>query len=239
METQTERGDRPRENWADESFVAYWLERESTRSPDRMHQFAVVRSLVPRGPDEAFRYVDVAGGDGSLDEVLLAHFTRAHLTLVDGSDTMVDRARERLEPFGERATVVRADLAGPDWRSAVQGPFDLAVSTIAIHNLRAAGRVRALYAEVFSLLEEGGFFVNFDYVRAASPDLRPFPSWATRDPDALYITHSTGSTSPGTLIEQFVWLHEAGFIGVDCFWKQFAAAAFGGFKGIVRIPAAE
>lgn len=239
METQAERGDRPRENWADESFVAYWLERESTRSPDRVHQFAVVRSLVPRRPDEPFRYIDIAGGDGSLDEVLLAHFTRAHLTLVDGSDTMVDRARERLEPFGERATVVRADLSGPDWQSAVQGPFDLAVSTIAIHNLRAAGRVRAVYAEVFSLLGEGGFFVNFDYVRAASPALRPFPGWATTDRDALYITHSTGGTSPGTLIEQFVWLNEAGFIAVDCFWKQFAAAAFGGFKGVVLIPAAE
>lgn len=239
METRTERDDRPRENWADESFVAYWLERESTRSPDRMHQFAVVRSLVPRRRDEEFRYIDVAGGDGSLDEVLLTHFTRAHLTLVDGSETMVDRARARLAPFGERVTVLRADLSGPDWLSVVQGRFDLAVSTIAIHNLRAAGRVRALYAEVFDVLEEGGFFVNFDYVRAASPALRPFPAWATPDADALYITHSTGGTSPGTLIEQFVWLGEAGFIAVDCFWKQFAAAAFGGFKGVVRIPTAE
>jgi SAM-dependent methyltransferase len=239
MQTRTERRDRPREDWADESFVAYWLDRESTRSPDRVRQFAVVRSLIPRRPEEAFSYIDVAGGDGSLDEVLLAKFLKARLTLVDGSETMVDGARQRLEPFGDRVTVVRADLSGPDWLSAVPGPFDCAVSTIALHNLRAGGRVRALYAEIFSLLAEGGFFLNFDYVRPPSPALRPFSQWATTDPDACYIAHSSGTTSPGTLLEQFAWLHEAGFVAVDCFWKQFAAAAFGGFKGSASIPVAE
>jgi tRNA (cmo5U34)-methyltransferase len=239
MEARTERRDRPREDWADESFVAYWLEREGTRSPDRFRQFAVVRSLIPRHPDESFTYINVAGGDGSLDEVLLAKFSKAHLTLVDGSQTMVDSARERLAPFGERVSVARADLSGPDWVSSVQGPFDCAVSTIALHNLRAGGRLRALYGEIFSLLGDGGFFLNFDYVRPASPALRTFQRWATGDPDACYIAHSSGTTSPGTLIEQFAWLHEAGFTAVDCFWKQFAAAAFGGFKGVASIPSAE
>jgi hypothetical protein len=39
----------------------------------------------------------------------------------------------------------------------------------------------------------------------------------------------------GTVEEQLAWLREAGFGPVDCFWKEFRLAIFGGFKGQVRV----
>jgi len=230
---------RPRENWADESYVAYWLQREATSPRDRLRDFRIVRSLIPREPDEPFRYMNVGCGDGPLDEVLLAAFGRAHATLVDGSETMLNGARDRLKRFGDRVEYVRVDLASHDWVEALNGPFDVTVSTIAIHNLRIYNRVRDLYAELFGVMAEGGFFLNFDYVRPSSPLLRPFASWTSRDPDVGYIGRTSGANGPGTLEEHLIWLRSAGFGAVDCFFKEFGAAAYGGFRGAVRIPKAD
>src|SRR5438105_8418739 len=201
---------RPRENWADEAYVAFWLERESARPRDRLRDFRIVRSLVPRRPDEAFRYMDIGCGDGRLEEVLLAAFGNARATLVDGSETMLSSARERLQSFGDRVEYVQADLLSPDWVKSLSGDVDVAVSTIAIHNLRTYNRVRDLYAELFTVMADGGFFLNFDYVRPTSPALRPLPAWSSRDPDVGYIGRSSGFNGPGTLEEHLIWLRAAG-----------------------------
>ena len=234
METRSE----PRENWADESYIEYWLKREDGRADDVERRFKIVRGLIPRLPDESFRYINIGAGDGPLDEVLLEHFTNAQATLVDGSETMVTGARKRLERFGDRVSVVRADLLSGDWRQAVEAPFDVAVSTIAIHNLRQpGGRIRDLYAELFQVLGNGGFFLNFDYARAVHPAVRQLSRWvASTNPDPIELGWSSGGNAPGTTTEYLAWLSQAGFFPVDVFWKSFGAAAFGGFKGTPRVP---
>ncbi len=232
METRS----RGRENWADESYVADWLERQRDRVQERERQFAMIRSLIPRNPDDEFHYMDIGCGDGWLDSFVLQRYPRAHAVLVDGSPLMLERARERLKQQGDRVTTVQADLANPEWGAPIPGPIDVAVSSIAIHNLRDPLRIRTLYAEIYDLLADGGFFVNLDYVRAAMPALRALARRASADPEAGYVARSTSGGNPGTIDEQLVWLREAGFTATECFWKEFNVAIFGGFKGSVRIP---
>lgn len=241
METRRSDGEprQGREDWTDDRFVAQWLDRQGGRTDERMGQFTLIRSLVPRPPEERFRYLDVGAGDGWLDEVILTRFTRAEATLVDGSPLMGERARQRLGQFGDRVRVVRGDLSSPSWAEAVDGPFDLAVSSIAIHNLRDPVRIRTLYAEIFQLMGPGGFFMNLDYVRPVSPALRGMVRVAGTDPDVRLLSSSTGGGSSGTLEEQLVWLREAGFAPVDCFCKEFQAALFGGFRGEISLPVPE
>lgn len=227
---------RGRENWADESYVAEWLDRQRDRVQERERQFAMVRSLIPRAHDEEFRYLDIGAGDGWLDSFILERYSRARAVLVDRSALMLERARQRLAAYGNRVVTAQVDLASPEWVQSVPGPIDIAVSTIAIHNLRDPLRIRTLYAEVYDLLTEGGFFLNLDYVRAATPALRALARRAAADPDAGYVARSSSGGNPGTIEEQLVWLREAGFMATECFWKEFNAALFGGFKGRVHIP---
>lgn len=228
---------RLQEDWSDESYVVDWLNRQQGRTDERLRQFAIVRSLLPYAHDQPFSYLNVGAGDGWLDEVLLSRFSKAEATLVDGSEVMVESAASRLVPFGEHVRVIRANLATPEWHSIVGGPFDVAVSTIAIHNLRTPTRIRALYGEIYGLLREGGLFLNLDYVRPSTPALRPLGRWAASDQEAGYISPTSGGGgSPGTIEEQLIWLREAGFAPVDCFWKEFQAALFGGFKGPFSVP---
>ncbi len=224
------------EDWFDPEFVDTWLQRQAQRQPERLRQYSMVRSLFPRGSDEPFRYIDVACGDGALDEMLLTRFTRAEATVLDGSPVMVERARERLKPFGDRVTAVQGDLATAAWRDVVRGQFDVAVSTIALHNLEDPRLIRDLYREIYEVVAEGGLFMNLEYVRTPSRALWTYYRNASADPEGGWVMPIRNIRDfAGTVEEQLAWLREAGFGPVDCFWKEFRLAIFGGFKGQVRV----
>jgi len=230
-----ESAQRLREDWFDEEYVDDWLVRQEPRNAERHRQFAMVRSIVPKRPEEPFRYLNVGAGDGRLDAYLLARFPRAEATLLDGSSRMLEHAQERLRTFNGRVTYAEGDLRA-DWPDAAGGPFDVAVSTIAIHNLREGSLIRKVYADVFGLLADGGFFVNLDYVRAVSPELRPLSAWALGDREAWPLARPRTGNGSGTVGEQLIWLRGAGFAPVDCFWREFQVALFGGFKQTVKVP---
>src|SRR5205823_4424863 len=129
----------------DEEFVGEWIDQQDTRMGERRRQFLAVRALIPKTPDEPFRYLNVGAGPGHLDEILLERFQGAEAVLQDGSMAMLGAARKRLDRFEGRAEYVQANLETSDWTQAVKGPFDAVVSTIAIHNLREPRRIRELY----------------------------------------------------------------------------------------------
>jgi hypothetical protein len=57
---------------------------------------------------------------------------------------------------------VLADLADPTSSDRVGGPFDLIVSGIAIHNLRAVDKIAAVYRGIAGLLKSGAPFLDYD-----------------------------------------------------------------------------
>ena len=224
------------QNWQNQEFVSEWLQRQDARAPERRRQFVVMRALLPKLPNQEFTYVNLGAGSGNLDEVLLAHFVKAHATLVDGSQAMLDSARERLEPFSDRVEFVVGDLSNPEWLSAVPGPFDVAVSSFAAHHAGPAERVRELYSEVFGLLRADGIFVNLEYVRFPRPELVALSSWAARDPEAQLNATTPRHALPGTVIEQVGWLSEAGFATADAMWKNMSVVCFCALKGHLNLP---
>ncbi len=227
---------REEEDWFDDAFVSEWLDRQANRTLERERRVAMVRSVILHPKDEPFKILDIAGGDGWLDELLLQQFPNAEATVVDGSPEMVRRARERFKALGGRGHIVQADLAKPDWITATGGPFDFIVSTIALHNLEDPKRLREVYGEVYEITAENGLFVNFDYVRAAHPSLGSVFQWASADPDAGFMPVRGYRPYVGSVDEHLGWLREAGFAPVDCFWRELRIALFGGFRGGARVP---
>ena len=227
-------------DWNDQEFVARWLERQAERATERRRQFAIVRAVVPRLPEEEFRYLNLGSGPGNLDEVLLAHFPNATATLVDYSLPMLMAARQRLERFGDRVEFVHGNLASPGWVGGVGGPFDLVCSTLAVHHVGEPRRVRELYAEVYGLLGHSGMFLNLDRMRPGRPAFEALATWAADDPEAgLAAGGSGGHDLPGTLLEHLGWLGEAGFAGVDVLWKDLRVALLCGVRDHLHVPEAE
>ncbi|MCA1819243.1 MAG: methyltransferase domain-containing protein [Halobacteriales archaeon] len=75
------------------------------------------------------RVIDAGCGPGRVAEELLPRLPRGHVTAVDRDEGMLAKARLRLAPYGNRASVVAADLADlPALPSA-----DVVLSTAVLH----------------------------------------------------------------------------------------------------------
>jgi trans-aconitate methyltransferase len=132
---------------------------------------------------EARRILDLGAGTGETARRVLARHPTATLVAVDESPRMLARVDVPAE------TVV-ARLQDP----LPEGPFDLAVSALAVHHLDGAEK-RDLFARVHAALRPGGRFVLGDVVvaeRAVAP-------------------LSDGYDKPDRAGDQLDWLAAAGF----------------------------
>ena len=230
-----------REDWSDEQWVAEWIGRQGARAAQRNRQFAMQRAMLPFATDAPFAYLNVGSGPGPFDALVLRRYPKARAILVDISPLMLERAAQLLGPMADRARYVQADLSSRDWPAALISSgeeINAVMSCIAIHNLREPALIRAVYADCFQLLSDGGVFFNFDYVRMAAPQLHALAAWAASDEDSGLTPGGGGSGMPGTVEEQVGWLREAGFAPADCFYREFRVALFGGCKGALRVPSA-
>lgn len=231
--------------WKQDDVVAGYLSERSHFIPDRPRQLEVLLRVVRSNDRHPTRILDLGAGDGILLECYLDAFPEATGVAVDFSPVMLEKARQRLCRFGARVTVAEGDLGSPDWLAKVDSPIDVVVSGLAIHHL-TDDRKRALYREIFGLLGPRGVFLNCEHVASRGrwgqgiyDDAVSEHLWRRRQEQgeavsfeavrAEYLTRPDRADNILTLVEdQCGWLREIGFRDVDCFWKYFELAIFGG-----------
>jgi SAM-dependent methyltransferase len=235
------------ETWRQPEVAAAFLAERSVAIPDRQRQLEVLVRLLRAAPRQPGHVLDLGAGDALLLASVLEAFPQSAGVALDFAPLMLDHARQRLAPFGTRCHTAEADLRGPEWRRAVRGRFDAVVSGFAIHHLPDE-RKRALYQEIYDLLNPGGVFVNCEHVASPSPNVeRLFDDamaehlWRRRrergDEVSLEQVRRELLERPdradnilAPVDEQCRWLRAIGFVDVDCFWKHFELAIFGGFR---------
>lgn len=208
----------PGEEWtADEEKVRRYLGR-ADEFPYRAEGEGVLLEHVPHGVRRA---LDLGTGDGRLLALLRAGRPEMLGMGIDFSEIMLEAARGR---FGddERVEIVRHDLAEP---LPALGRFDAVVSSMAIHHLEHE-RKRALYGEVFELLEPGGIFANFEHVASPTDRLHLAFFAAIDEP----IENADPSDRLLDVETQLGWLRELGYDDVDCYWKWLEMALLIGIR---------
>ena len=93
----------------------------------------------------------------------LEAFPRATVAIQDFSVHMLENARERLARHSGRVHYLLSDLRDPQWAKSAGGPFELAVSGIAIHNLHELASMASCYEAIRSLLERDDCFLDYDH----------------------------------------------------------------------------
>lgn len=151
-------------DWHSADYVGEWIERDVTRDDERRPVLRRMLALAPFAPDATIAVLDVGGGYGIVADEVLRAFPRATVTLQDYSKPMIAAATTRLAAYAARLRTVLADLTDANWPKAVGGPFDMATSGIAIHNLRTQDAIAAAYRGVAATLKPGGVFLDYDYV---------------------------------------------------------------------------
>jgi SAM-dependent methyltransferase len=202
------------QEWQSEEHVAYYRERQADGIPHRGEGEAELLELLP---GHLRRVLDLGTGDGRLIALIRDARPGVDAVGVDFSPPMLAAARER---FGGEAWIVEHDLAQP---LPDLGSFDAVVSSFAIHHLPDE-RKRALYAEVFALVEPDGVFLNLEHVASATPALHA---------EFLALV-GIGEDDPSNQLvpvePQLEWLREIGFADVDCMWKWRELALLHGRK---------
>jgi trans-aconitate methyltransferase len=149
-------------DWHSSAYVAEWIAHDSARDPVRRPRLREMLAAASFARDKRVAVLDVGAGYGAVTEEVLALFPAAAVTLQDYSESMLAEARRRLAAHEDQLRYVVSDLTDPSWSDAVGGPFDLAVSAIALHNLRNEAQIFACYRAIRGLLRAGGLFLDYD-----------------------------------------------------------------------------
>lgn len=148
-------------NWND--WQLSWDRQQSAFMPDREQRFGVLLDVVEVVCGREPRVLDLACGTGSITRRLLTRLPRATTVALDLDPALLRIARGTFAG-DSRVSVVRADLARPDWRRAIEGTeFDAVLTATALHWLPEP-RLAELYAEVVGVLRPGGVFCNADHM---------------------------------------------------------------------------
>ena len=175
------------EQWRDAAFVGEWVGKDDGRPRDRVQPMRDALAATGYGGDDALDAMDIGAGYGLFASEVLRAFPNAVVTLQDVSEPMFAIARERFPDQASHMKFALSDLGTSAWTSEVGGPFDLAVSSIAIHNLYDESQIARVYKDVYGLLKPGGPFINIDHIH--------------------HVGGAEGQTG---------WLRDAGFDQVEC-----------------------
>jgi tRNA (cmo5U34)-methyltransferase len=188
------------------------------------------------------RVLDLGCGDGLFIQDLLESFAPAKVRLVDGSQDMLDAARERL---GERGNInyTLASFQELLANDPLNEQYDFIYSSLAIHHL-ALEENKNLYAYIYNHLSAGGCFLHYDVVTPPSERLEEcymsmWRQWIKEHPGTESRRELMGipeeykgnqDNMPDTLESQLRALEAIGFKDVDCYFKYGIFSLFGGGK---------
>jgi len=208
--------------WTSNEHARDYLERADSIN----HRGEGEAALLEFIPPATRRILDLGTGDGRLlalvREALVRGGGEIEAVAVDFSPTMLEEVRTRFA--GDTSVGVVAH--NMDVPLPALGKFDAVVSSFAIHHL-VHERKRALYAEIYGLLNPGGVFCNLEHVASPTPRLhkefleRIGFTVETEDPSNKLLNVET----------QLGWLREIGFGDVDCAWKWRELALLVGRRG--------
>lgn len=188
-------------DWQSREYVDEWIARDVQRDAERRPLLRRMLALAPYPTDAAISVLDVGAGYGVVTEEVLGAFPNARVVLLDHSEPMFEHARRRLGAHAEKIRFVKADLSDAAWRERADGPVELAVSAIAIHNLREHDAMRRVYGAIQELLVPGGAFLDFDLFGVA-----------------------------GGVEAHVEWMRAAGFGRVECEWREDPLAIVAAYR---------
>ncbi len=215
--------------------VTYYDEWIKIALPDYEAIFTVAKDLIPFGMDESIDVLDLGAGTGLFSQHVLDKYARARFTLIDVAVEMLAVARGRFEPNIEQFRYVVDDYRKIDF----EAEFDLVVSSLSIHHLTHEEK-QSLFARIYAALREGGLFINVDQVMGPTPNLQEFywSHWlatvrargAGEERIRQSIARREVYDQDALLTDQLEWLAEAGFVDVDCVYKNTFIGVFSAVK---------
>jgi tRNA (cmo5U34)-methyltransferase len=215
--------------------------------PLAQEQIGIMMSILKTSAQPIEIFLDLGCGDGILGAAILGSFPNSRGVLADFSEPMLEQARAQLKDHAAQLVFENLDYGDPAWVNRMQsyGPFDAIVSGYSIHHQPDA-RKRPIYEEIYSLLKPGGWFINIEHIAAASQLTIDLFDNHVIDGRFAIEKASGGNKTRQEISDIFMnrpdkdanillpveiqcdWLREIGYEEVDCYFRIYELAVFGG-----------
>ena len=226
--------------WQSAEGVEAWAAEAGRQERHRKAHRQFLAGLLPFGEHDAFTFLDLGAGTGAGSRTILDRYPRSTAILADFSAEMMRAGAREMQPFAGRYRYVEFDMAaGAEWPEAIPAALDAIVTSMCVHHLTDE-RKQSLFAEIFGHLVPGGWYFNYDPVRADDPVVqatwarvsdRADPEAAARRQHRTPLEQSRWDNHVRYMIplgQQLGYLRVAGFDGIDVYWKQLENVIYGG-----------
>lgn len=219
------------------------LETGQAATVDAPLAMALVAQAAAAATPHATHVLDVGCGAGNYTLKLLAQLPGLDATLIDLSQPMLARARERVaQCTAGRIVTLQGDIRElPLEASSV----DIILAAAVLHHLRTDAEWASVFAKFHQALRPGGSLWIFDLVESSIPAIQElmrvqYGAYLSRLKDDAYRDHVFAyiaqEDTPKPLMFQLDLLRAAGFVQVEVLHKHLCFAAFGAVKDL-RAPA--
>lgn len=213
------------------------LETGQSATVDAPLAMALVARAAAAVTPQALHVLDVGCGAGNYTLKLLEHLPDVHVTLIDLSRPMLDRALERVgAATAGTVTTIQGDIRSI---SLPVEEYDMILAAAVLHHLRTDDEWKAVFTAFFRALRPGGSIWIFDLVESSMPAVQrlmqqQYGEYLIQLKDAAYRDHVFAyvekEDTPRPLLFQLDLLRAVGFSEVDILHKNVCFAAFGAVK---------
>ncbi len=193
--------------------------------------FNTAQDILSFDRASSINVLDLGAGTGIFSKHILKKYPNANFVLYDLADKMLEVAKNRFKHNHHQFEFVIGDYRD------IQGTseFDLVISSLSIHHLTNDEK-RNLFRSINRILRNQGVFINIDQIQGETNYLTDlyWNHWLEQvrqaEPSEQRIQESINRRKEfdidATMLEQLHWLKEAGFVNVDCVYKNFFVGVF-------------
>ena len=197
----------------------------------------LIIKCVPRYPEliyNMFQYIpekfspkrilDLGCGTGNLTDQMFKKYPEAEIDALDISEEILNESRRRFN-HTPNIRYIQADFKS---LHLAPGSYDLVMSSIAIHHIEDAEKIK-LYKEVFQALSPGGIFIFADQTRGITDEIykKNISCWkeeamklgSTLENWDMWMAHQDAHDFHTPVNWHFQELEKSGFRETDLLWK--------------------
>ncbi len=146
------------------------LETAQATTLDARYNMDLITDSISAIYSHKINVLDIGCGAGNYPVCLLQKINAADVTLVDLSQPMLDKAKERVSELRKGDT---ATIKG-DFRTInlAENKYDIIVATAVLHHLRDDKYWETAFAKLYSLLKPNGSLWIFDLVEQSNTNMQ-------------------------------------------------------------------
>ena len=225
--------------WQSAEAVEAWAAEAQRQEGSREAHRRFMALLLPFAAQDEFTFLDLGAGTGAASRAILRLYPRSTAILADFSAEMMRAGEREMQPFAGRYRYVEFDMAAGQWPAEIPAVLDAVVTSMCVHHL-PDDRKQGLFAEIAGRLVPGGWYLNYDPVRAGDPLVeatwervrdREDPAAAQRRRHWSPLDRARWDNHVRYIIPlgpQLEYLRAAGFEGVEVYWRHLENVIYAG-----------